>query len=105
MTPIRLGPRAESSSSAEEVDRLRLDELEEWFEARYDTAEGREERSTIRWPGRQLAVIRVAAARMGAPYQVYIKMAAMRQALADLTLSEKAIVEARRQLGDETKVP
>jgi hypothetical protein len=41
---------------------------------------------------------------MGVPYQVYIKMAAMRQALADLTLSEEAIVEARRQLEDETEV-
>jgi predicted DNA binding CopG/RHH family protein len=104
MTTIRLGPATEGSSSAEEVDRLRLDELEAWFDARYDTAEGREERSTIRWPGRQLAVIRAAAARMGVPYQVYIKMAAMRQALADLTLSEQAMVEARRQLGDETEV-
>ena len=103
MTTIRLGPATKGNSSAEEVYRLRLDELEEWFEARYDTAEGREERSTIRWPGRQLAVIRAAAARMGVPYQVYIKMAAMRQALADLTLSEEAIVEARGHLGNETE--
>jgi predicted DNA binding CopG/RHH family protein len=46
---------------------------------------------SLRWLKSQVDVIKQAAAKLGIPYQTYIKQAAFRQALVDLKAGEVAI--------------
>lgn len=47
-------------------------------------AELAERRTSLRWSGVQLAIVKQAAAMTGTPYQTYVKEAAFRRALKDL---------------------
>lgn len=49
------------------------------FEREYE-----ETRVNFRWGREQLGVVKRAAARMGVPYQTYLKQVVYRQAIADL---------------------
>lgn len=62
------------------------DALADEWEKKIEEAEHdmREVRVNFRWTKSHLEVIKRAAARLGVPYQTYLKQAAMRAALSDL---------------------
>jgi len=55
--------------------------------------------TTFSWEPPSLDLVRAAAARLGMPFQVYVKSAAVRQACADLTSSDEAIAAMRERAG------
>jgi predicted DNA binding CopG/RHH family protein len=50
---------------------------------------------TLRWGREQIAVIKRAAALMGVPYQIYLKLVVFRQALADIERAESVLAQQR----------
>jgi hypothetical protein len=69
------------------------DDVAEKWERLIEEAEQdiRAARVSLRWLKPQVDVIKQAAAKLGIPYQTYIKHAAFRQALVDLKAGEVAI--------------
>ena len=66
------------------------DDVAETWERLIEEAEEdvRAARFSMRWLKPQVDVIKQAAAKLGIPYQTYIKQAAFRQALVDLKAGE-----------------
>jgi hypothetical protein len=86
--------------------RLYEEELLEKQLAALDQEPGVPVSTALRWGTAQLDIIRQAARLAGVPYQTYLKMAAIRQALADLQTARAAGIDvpeaAERVSGAET---
>jgi predicted DNA binding CopG/RHH family protein len=60
------------------------------------SADGKNARVTFDWDVNELETVKQAAEALGLPYQVYLKQAALRQALADIRAAEaRALAEAQ----------
>jgi hypothetical protein len=64
-----------------------------------DALDGRRQMTTFSWESSSLQVVKAAAARLGVPYQIYVKSAAVRQAYADLAVIDEAVAAMREREG------